>query len=488
MTGGTDPVSPKSDTVTDQACYRYQYVVLDTLGNSTTYTSPDIKVDLTAPAAPSLAYSAFSNTYWTGSGTTIYYRSAAASGSFVATGTATDAASGIASYAFPTLGTNWTSTPGALGVTTYSWSGAPAAPGTKTVTATNNATGTSASSSFTLVDDTTAPSAGTVSYADTTQTSTSVSVSFTTGTDGGSGVGTRLLQRASATLTGAVCGSYGTFATVAGGTNPTSPVTDTVTTGSCYKYQYVVSDNVGNAHTATSTNVVKVTATYLSTITGTAGLLSYWRLGEALATSPMDDITATNNNGSYVNTPTMGVGGAIAGDSDKAVLFNGFNEYATATNQLGGNFSIDLWIKSTQNYPLTGQPHCTQWWQGAGLVDADYGGPASDFGISLCSGKIVAGTGSPEVSIATSGTYNNGAWHHVVFTRTQANGAMALYVDGASAGTATGTLSTLTSQTTLNFGRIATGIQYYAGSLDEVSLYTTVLSPATVAAHYAAAQ
>ena len=49
VTGGTDPSSPLADTVTDQACYSYQYVVLDTLGNATTYTSPDIKVDTTAP-------------------------------------------------------------------------------------------------------------------------------------------------------------------------------------------------------------------------------------------------------------------------------------------------------------------------------------------------------------------------------------------------------------------------------------------------------
>ena len=84
-------------------------------------------------------------------------------------------------------------------------------------------------------------------------------MAFTTGTDGGSGIGTRLLQRASATLTGSTCGTYGAFATIAGGTNPgSSPVVDTVSTTACYKYQYAVSDNVGNTHTATSASVVKV--------------------------------------------------------------------------------------------------------------------------------------------------------------------------------------------------------------------------------------
>jgi hypothetical protein len=265
ITGGTDPVSPKSDTVTDQACYRYQYLVADTLGSSTTYTSPDIKVDTTAPAAPSMSYGTFTNTYWSGAGSTVFYRSAAASGSFTATASATDAASGIASYGFPALGTNWTSTPGSLGVNTYSWSGAPAAPGTKSVTATNNADGTSAGTSFTLTADDTAPTAGTVTYFNGTQSGTTISVTFTTGTDAGSGIGTRLLQRASATLTGSTCGSYGAFGTVANGTNPTSPLDDTVTAGNCYQYQYVVADNVGNTHTATSASVTKVSPAVCAT-------------------------------------------------------------------------------------------------------------------------------------------------------------------------------------------------------------------------------
>ena len=830
----TDPTSPAADTVADQACYRYEYVVADTLGNVTTYTSPSIKVDRTAPTAPTLAFSAFTNTWWPGSGSTVYYRSSATPGSFTATASATDSASGIASYSFPGLGTNWTSTPGALGVNTYSWSGAPAAPGTKNVTATNNAALVSANAPFTLTDDTTAPAAGTVTYADTTQTSTSVSVTFTTGTDGGSGVGTRLLQRASAPLTGATCGTYGAFATVSGGTDPTSPFTDTVTTGSCHKYQYVVSDNVGNAHTATSANVVKVpaacgdqllanggfengavtapwttspasgvvinngtvaartgtwkamlggqgtdttetlsqdvtipagctvtlsywlrvttaetshpwdffrvqvidgattttldtlddsdlggsyvqhtvdlsayagktvtlrflsdedgsvqtsfwlddvsldtaVASYFDTVQATAGLLSHYRLGEAttsadsmtgtagatlqsrngetgatwtkhgassgdavltsagrvrksgatlgalyytsavpasadytveadihfagtevtndiagvvgrvntgssnyyvaryeqanhswnlhkvvggtwsfLGSSPQTpaggstlrltlDMTGTNirvlvdgvqvisvtdashgsagrgglalgfhasatptvtdtngmhldnfrisppladskgtNHGDYLGGATLGVTGAIAADVSTAASFDGVNDFGSATRQIADDFSLELWFKSTQGIG-TG----TQWWSGAGLVDAEVAGAANDFGVSLRSdGRVVAGVGTPDVSVVSSaGGYNNGAWHHVVFTRVRTSGALTLYVDGAVAGTATGSTLSLTSPSTLNLGRIQAGGNYLLGSLDEVAVYNTVLSAAMVGAHYTA--
>ncbi len=155
-----DPTSPASDTVTDQACYRYQYVVNDSLGNPTTYTSDDVKVDLGAPSAPGLSFSSLTNAFWSGTGSTVYYRSATTAGSVRVTASAT-APSGIASYAFPALGAGWTATPGAAGVATYAWSAAgPASPGTKSVTATNNAGTTSAPAPFTLTADDAAPTGG----------------------------------------------------------------------------------------------------------------------------------------------------------------------------------------------------------------------------------------------------------------------------------------------------------------------------------------
>jgi hypothetical protein len=236
----------------------------------------------------------------------------------------------------------------------------------------------------------------------------------------------------------------------------------------------------------TPTQIADLYGTYADMVTGTTGLLSQWRLGEASPASAMDDISPTNNNGTYFNAPTTGVAGAITGDSDTAVQFDGVIDYAQAARQISTNFSIEFWFKSTQTFSGSdfGQPHCSQWWQGAGMVDADTSGAANDFGVSFCDGKVIAGTGTPELSVASSGTYNNGAWHHVVFTRTQSTGAMILYVDGASVGTTTGTTAALTSTANITLGRMNPGGQPFAGTLDEVAVYTTVLSPATIAAHY----
>jgi hypothetical protein len=71
-----------------------------------------------------------------------------------------------------------------------------------------------------------------------------------------------------------------------------------------------------------------------------------------------------------------------------------------------------------------------------------------------------------------------------VFTRTKLTGALALYVDGAAAGTATGSTASLTSAAYLNFGRIQSGTWYAAASIDEVAVYSSPLSGTSVSDHY----
>ena len=190
------------------------------------------------------------------------------------------------------------------------------------------------------------------------------------------------------------------------------------------------------------------------------------------------------NTGDYFNGVTQGATGALAGDSNTAALFDGVNDYATVARQISTDFSVEFWFKSTQSFGAT----CTQWWQGARLVDAEVAGGNDDFGTSLCAGRVIAGvgSGSGDTSIVSSTGYNNGAWHHVVFTRTQSTGAFQLYIDGTSVGSATAHTRPLTASSIISFGRAQLPDSYFAGTLDEIAVYSTVLSGATVTAHRAA--
>jgi hypothetical protein len=218
------------------------------------------------------------------------------------------------------------------------------------------------------------------------------------------------------------------------------------------------------------------------TTTNTTGFhLDNFSASTSGATTTATDSKGTNH-GTYVNSPILGSTGAISGDANTAVGFDGVSDHVTAARQISDNFTIEFWFKSTQGLGTD-----AQWWGNAGLVDAEVSGGFNDFGTSLRSdGRVVAGVGTPDVSIvSTNAGYNDGNWHHVVFTRTRLSGALALYVDGNPAGTATGSTALLTSPTTINFGRIAAGTNYLAGTLDEVALYSTAISATIAADHYA---
>lgn len=243
----------------------------------------------------------------------------------------------------------------------------------------------------------------------------------------------------------------------------------------------VAAANACQGATFTVYLMVAAGTAYVDTVLADPGLVNYYRLDEALSSSGIDDLEVANNNGTYVGGPTMAQAGAIAGSSNTAVSFDGVDDYGTIARQVSGNMSIEFWFKSTQGLSLG-----TYWWQGAGLVDAEVSGAANDFGVSLRSdGKVLAGVGSPDVSVISStGGYNDGAWHHVVFTRTQSTGALNLYVDGGAPDSGTGSVSALTSAPNINFARSAGGSNYYQGSLDEIAIYNTVLGSTTVTGHF----
>jgi hypothetical protein len=187
------------------------------------------------------------------------------------------------------------------------------------------------------------------------------------------------------------------------------------------------------------------------------------------------------NHGTFNGGPTT-VPGALPGDPDGATSFDGVNDYVSIARQVQDDLTLEFWFKSTQGLNTN-----AQWWGNAGLVDAEVNGGGNDFGVSLRSdGRITAGSGAVDTTVISSGSFNDGAWHHVAFTRERTTGVMKLYVDGALEGQATGTTIALNGPAQIHFGKIQGGTNYFAGEIDEVAVYNTPIPAATVAAHYAA--
>lgn len=420
------------------------------------------------------------------SGDVVFYRGAAA-GSFRLSNAVTDPnGSGQASSSTGMLTgttTGWSHTPSSVASpaggpyvsNVISWTANTTTAPTLGV-AGIDAAGNTAPTTLTMRLDNTMPTGGAISYANGGTNASSVNISLAAISDAGSGVvgGDRVLQRATATLTGTSCGTFSGFSTIASDIPSSASVRSVpLTAGQCSQYRYVFTDAVGNTRTTTSSSIVKAKS-YSSAVTSTSGLVSYFRLGE---TDWRTTDSVGSSSGSQSGTTTGA--GAIVGDPGVSKYYDGVDDVNTVPRMISGNFTIEFWFRSTQNFGTSGG----QWYQGAGLVDAEVSGAANDFGVSLVAGRVVAGTGNPDRSVSSSAAYNDGQWHHVVMTRAQ-GGVVTLYVDGASQGTIATNNNALTSAASLTFGRLQTGINYYQGHLDEVSLYNRVLSASEVTAHY----
>ncbi|CAK0837581.1 unnamed protein product, partial [Prorocentrum cordatum] len=134
------------------------------------------------------------------------------------------------------------------------------------------------------------------------------------------------------------------------------------------------------------------------------------------------------------------------------------------------DFTISFEFKTTSS----NTPNAGPWYKGMGLVDAETGGINNDFGISMMEGSVAFGIGNPDTTITSANTFADGAWHHVVASRTRSTGEFSLCVDGVLVGTKTGNTNSLTSPDQICVGRIATGNDGAAfyGSMRALEIYS----------------
>jgi hypothetical protein len=192
-------------------------------------------------------------------------------------------------------------------------------------------------------------------------------------------------------------------------------------------------------------------------------------------------------NGTYNGTVTLGAPGAIAGDSDTAVTFDG----ATAYVDMGTGFafggtaamSYEAWVKPGAADPAARRFLSKETNSGGrqGYLMAYSAASPDGGGGALLSWERWQNGGVDSTGvIVTTGVYS-----HVVVTYDGAT--MAIYSNGVLAGSSPSTRSIATLPDPL---RVATYSDFLAaadcfpGTIDEVAFYDHALSAARVAEHY----
>ncbi|HEY7815916.1 MAG TPA: PKD domain-containing protein, partial [Nakamurella sp.] len=265
---------------------------------------------------------------------------------------------------------------------------------------------------------------------------------------------------------------------------PTVTVSDSgLTAGTTYKYQIRTVDSAGNTATGnqvsyTATGTAPATSAYAKLV-AQQGASAYWRLGEASGT--VYD-WAGSDDGTLGSGTTRGLAGAISGDPNTAVGFNGTdNGRMSTTNAIAGPqvYSAEAWFNTTS----------TSGGKIIGFGSSSTGTSGSyDRHIYLDnSGKVNFGNYANAIRNVTSpNAYNDGQWHQVVGTLSPTG--MSLYVDGVQVAQDSSVTSTAAYNGYWRLGgdnldgwTNQPSSRNLNGSIDEASVYSSALTAQQVA-------
>lgn len=205
----------------------------------------------------------------------------------------------------------------------------------------------------------------------------------------------------------------------------------------------------------------------------------YWHLGETTGTTATDS-SGNGNDGTYNSGTSLGVAGAIANYSDKAVDLNGSTGLVSAPvynpYTAGSSRTFEGWA----------------WRDSSAAISALIGATAGNGTNSRPSLNIAAGNGNvtwlPNEGAAgvtwTAAWPGNDQWVYWALTYNDATGNAILYINGVSLGQLTsanlfpGTNTTMTFELGANRG--GTGLNNFDGKMDEVAIYTNVQAASAI--------
>ncbi|HTL73742.1 MAG TPA: LamG-like jellyroll fold domain-containing protein [bacterium] len=188
----------------------------------------------------------------------------------------------------------------------------------------------------------------------------------------------------------------------------------------------------------------------------------------------MNSLDSSGNNNHAVPVGTLLYGPGKRGL--EAAQFDG-TAFAEITRVIGTNFTVAMWLKTTNTGPASGA-----WYSGMGLVDGETVGSAADWGCSIINSKFALGIGNPDTTIFTTVNISDGNWHHIAATRVSDTGAVKIYVDGTLNISAAAPMGPRTAPNDLRIGAThATTPVFFVGSLDDLKLYDRVLNASEIA-------
>lgn len=322
-------------------------------------------------------------------------------------------------------------------------------------------------------------------------------------------------------------GGHATFSVTAGGASPigyqwySNTVAVAGATNATYLLPgvqaatsvYCVASNHFNTATSSvaSVTIILPTASYPSTIIA-ANPVGFWRLNETNDPNLNNNAGGTaydywgGNNGVYTNV-ALGQPGYNPSETNETSaqfpsgsLVNSMvfdvpaNVDFSAPSNSNSSFSIECWVNG---YPQTVD---------AGIVSKGLGGGGEQFdldtGNDVTSGSTTTHNFRFFVRDASGATHGVGSlmapdnsWHHLAAVCDEANGYVALYVDGLLAGTNTITPGSgiLATGQSMKIGSRPSGSNpnnndnQFSGFIADVSAYNYALSAAQVLAHFESA-
>ncbi len=254
-----------------------------------------------------------------------------------------------------------------------------------------------------------------------------------------------------------------------------------VSAGQSYFYVVRAVDVAGNqsANSVEVSAMVSAGGAYRQAVLGTAGLVSYWRLGERSGSVAVDAKGA--NDGAYAGGVSLGQAGLV-GDSDTAAGFDGADDVVRAADFAApASVSLEAWIRPAD--VAAGQTRVIM-----GKGNSEYNLRVEDDGSLLFrSGSPVQDAVDSSLNFASAAAANRA--YHVVVVFDSVADTVRFYRDGALTKTVTNFTAAITD-TPYGFW-IGRHSQYdfgtFNGRIDDVAVYTTALSAATIQQHYQAA-